>query len=567
MNKIRHNFSLGTSMQNRTNNRLLNIDEELGQILGTDALRDDASSGTYGASLFADFMPFLAATPAPASQPSVTAQTSPVSAPTPVAQFGSGTISLTATGLSVTENFNTLSNTAGSTTNTSLPTGWYGEETGGGARDNEQYAVDTGGSNTGDTYSYGSAGSTDRALGGLQAGTLIPVVGAAFTNNTGQTLTSLFVAFTGEQWRISNTAATRTDRLDFQISFDATSLTTGTWTDVNALDFTGPIGSAVAAGALDGNAAANRTAVSSTITGLSIVAGQTFWIRFNDLNASGADDGLAIDDFSITPQSAAPSPGALAINDVALAEGNAGTTNYTFTVTRSGGSAGAVSATWTLANGTSDNADFTTTPQTGTVSFADGITTATVTITIAGDVVIEGNDTFFVNLTAPTGGATISDAQGQGTITNDDSPPVGTLSINDVSVVEGNAGTTALVFTVTRSAGSLGAVSATWTVANGTTNAADFTGAQTGSVSFADGQTTATITVDVAGDTVFENNETFTVTLSAPTGGVTLTDASGAGTITNDDAAPAVANVWINEFNYDPVGTDANEFIEIAGLA
>jgi hypothetical protein len=57
---------------------------------------------------------------------------------------GTGSISLTTIGSAATENFNTLSNTAGSTTNTALPTGWYITESGGGARDNEQYAVDTG---------------------------------------------------------------------------------------------------------------------------------------------------------------------------------------------------------------------------------------------------------------------------------------------------------------------------------------------------------------------------------------------------------------------------------------
>jgi hypothetical protein len=84
---------------------------------------------------------------------------------------GTLSISLTSVGTAVTENFDTLSNTAGSTTNTALPTGWYITETGGGARDNEQYAVDTGGSTTGDTYSYGAAASTERATGaGLGSG-------------------------------------------------------------------------------------------------------------------------------------------------------------------------------------------------------------------------------------------------------------------------------------------------------------------------------------------------------------------------------------------------------------
>ena len=82
----------------------------------------------------------------------------------PPLDTGTGSVSLTALGTAATENFDTLSNTAGSTTNTALPTGWYITETGGGARDNEQYAVDTGGSTTGDIYSYGAAGSTEAGL-------------------------------------------------------------------------------------------------------------------------------------------------------------------------------------------------------------------------------------------------------------------------------------------------------------------------------------------------------------------------------------------------------------------
>src|SRR5688572_28188361 len=128
--------------------------------------------------------------------------------------LAAGTISLTTIGNAYTENFDTLSNVAGSLTNTIAINGWELTETGGGTRDNEQYAVDTGGSGTGDTYSYGAAAATDRALGGLQCGTLIPVMGAAFVNNTGATITALDVAYTGEQWRIGNTIAARDDRLD-----------------------------------------------------------------------------------------------------------------------------------------------------------------------------------------------------------------------------------------------------------------------------------------------------------------------------------------------------------------
>src|SRR3569623_221566 len=238
-------------------------------------------------------------------------------------------VSLTTLGAAYTQNFDTLSNTAGSTTNNLTIPGWFMTEGGGGARDNEQYAVDTGASTTGDTYSYGAAASTERALGQLRSGTLIPLVGACFTNNTYTTITSLAVAFNGEEWRL--VTAGRTDQMNFEYSTNATDLSTGTWTGVAARNFVTP--DTATTGAKNGNAAADRTALSSTISSLSIANGATFWIRYNDTDATGADDGLAIDDFSLTPNSV-PAVN-LSINDVSLNEGNAGTTSFTFTVSLS----------------------------------------------------------------------------------------------------------------------------------------------------------------------------------------------------------------------------------------
>jgi hypothetical protein len=108
-----------------------------------------------------------------------------------------GAISLTSLGIAYTQDFATLSNTAGSTTNTLAINGWFLTEAGGGARDNEQYAVDTGGSTTGDMYSYGAAASTERALGELRSGTHIPLLGAAFVNDTGSNITMSGVAQSG----------------------------------------------------------------------------------------------------------------------------------------------------------------------------------------------------------------------------------------------------------------------------------------------------------------------------------------------------------------------------------
>ncbi|MCX7033297.1 MAG: endonuclease/exonuclease/phosphatase family protein, partial [Arenimonas sp.] len=327
------------------------------------------------------------------------------------------------TGGTYGQNFDTLSNTAGSTTNSTLPLGWLINETGGGARDNEQYAVDTGASNTGDTFSYGAAGSTERALGSVRSGTLIATYGACFSNTTGSTLTTFDVSYTGEEWRLGTAA--RADRLDFQYSLDATSLTTGTWVDVDALDFSTP-NTAGTTGAKDGNAAGFRTALANTISSVSIANGATFCLRWNDFDASGADDGLAIDDFSLTVGgSGLP---LVAVNDVSAVEGDSGTTTFNFGLGLSApAGVGGVTVNFATADGTaSAGSDYVA--ASGTATIAEGATSTTVSVTINGDTATEADETFFVNLTSPTG-AVVSDAQGVGTIQNDD---VVVVQIHDI---------------------------------------------------------------------------------------------------------------------------------------
>ena len=332
------------------------------------------------------------------------------------------------TGGTYSENFNTLSNTAGSTTNTALPNGWMLTETGGGARDNEQYAVDTGGSNTGDTYSYGAAGNTERALGGLRSGTLVPVFGACFSNGTGGALSSVDIAYTGEQWRLGTVS--RTDRLDFQYSLDATSLTTGTWVDVNALDFTTPnTGGTV--GARDGNAAANRAAISATIGSVSIPSGGAFCVRWNDLDATSSDDGLAVDDFAITVSgSLGPT---LSINDVDVTEGNAGTTSATFTVSLSV-PAGAGGVTFDIAtadnSATVANGDYVASAL-GSQTIPAGSSSYAFTVLVNGDTANEVNESYYVNVTNITG-ANAGDVQAVGAIINDD------FNITPIHQIQGN---------------------------------------------------------------------------------------------------------------------------------
>ena len=203
-------------------------------------------------------------------------------------------------GTPVNENFNTLASTG--TTGSALPTGWLFSESGSNA--NSTYGVGTGSGNGGDTWSYGAASNADRAFGTLRSGNLVSTIGAVFTNSTGTSIGSLTIAYTGEEWRLGT--INRTDKLDFQYSLNATSLTTGTWVDADALDFITPF--TTTAGAVVGNNTGNKTALNATITGLNIPNGASFYIRWTDFDATSADDGLSVDDFSITSAAAAVAP-------------------------------------------------------------------------------------------------------------------------------------------------------------------------------------------------------------------------------------------------------------------
>lgn len=207
------------------------------------------------------------------------------------------------------------------------------------------------------------------------------------------------------------------------------------------------------------------------------------------------------------------------------------TTPYTFTVTRDVG-IGTSTVGWAITNRTTTALDFSGTTS-GSLSFAAGETTKTITIQVAADATVEANEVFDVVLSRPTG-AVIATGTARATLVNDD---LHTLSIaaTTASKNEGNTGTTPFTFTVTRSAG-IGSSTVNWSIVHGTTNAADFSGATSGSVTFASGQTSKVITVYTLGDTVFENSEAFSVNLSSPSGS-TLGTASATATIRNDDRA------------------------------
>lgn len=222
----------------------------------------------------------------------------------------------------------------------------------------------------------------------------------------------------------------------------------------------------------------------------------------------------------------------LTINDVTLSEGNAGTANFTFTVSLSAPAGpGGVTFDIATANGSATGGvDFTATSLTGQTIPA-GSSTYTFTVPVNGDLLNEPSETFFVNVTNAVN-AVVVDGQGVGTVVNDD--PLPSLAINDVSLTEGNSGTTNAVFTVTLSAASGQTVTVNYASADGTAaQPGDYT-ATSGTLTFTPGQTTRTITVPVIGETVPEANETFFVNLFGATNAI-IVDNQGLGTITNDD--------------------------------
>ncbi|HYX26938.1 MAG TPA: Calx-beta domain-containing protein, partial [Pyrinomonadaceae bacterium] len=198
------------------------------------------------------------------------------------------------------------------------------------------------------------------------------------------------------------------------------------------------------------------------------------------------------------------------IDNVTQAEGNSGTTAFTFTVTKTGASGLTSTVQFATADNTAKVSDSDYQANSGTLTFGPSDTSMRITVLVNGDTKLEPDETFFVNLSNPTN-ATISQAQGIGTIQNDDSGP--TFSIDNVTQAEGNGpGTTNFTFTVTKTGTTAERSRVDFATADGTSNPATGGGAcggsvdyvsQTGTLQFQPADTTKTITIGVCGDANF----------------------------------------------------------------
>jgi Calx-beta domain/PKD domain/RTX calcium-binding nonapeptide repeat (4 copies) len=266
-----------------------------------------------------------------------------------------------------------------------------------------------------------------------------------------------------------------------------------------------------------------------------------------------------------------PPPPTLSISDVTTTE-EEWTTSVDFTVTLSRASNQTVFVTYATADGTAvAGSDYN--PTSGTLMFAPGETTKTVSVSIYGDLIVEPDETFTLNLSDPVN-ATLDHATGTGTILNDDLP---WLSIGSITQYEGGSGNTTFTFTATLDQVTYAPVSFDYQTYDGTANWTDYDFAW-GNVTFAPGETQKTFSVMVHGDRQVEADETFHVLFMNIENAMLADDAypydfAADATIRNDDftdfsVAPAAWGQYNEYFYGDPPDvTPGGSYIDVLSTA
>jgi hypothetical protein len=238
----------------------------------------------------------------------------------------------------------------------------------------------------------------------------------------------------------------------------------------------------------------------------------------------------------------------VAATEAFKAEGNAGRTTFRFTITRLGWIAANATATWSVSGSGARPAtrdDFATGAfPSGLVTFAPGETVKTVVIDVAGDTALEPDEGFTVTIGSPNGQLGTSFASG--TIRDDDTPPGFVVSTAQSRKPEGDSGSTAFTFTVNRLLMNSTIAVVNWAVSgNGSRSASaeDFIGRvfPSGTVTFAPDETAKIITVNIAGDTIREEDESFAVSISSAFPGSRMLIPAAFGTIVNDEVPPVLA--------------------------
>lgn len=242
---------------------------------------------------------------------------------------------------------------------------------------------------------------------------------------------------------------------------------------------------------------------------------------------------FAEDSFVVTVSRPALS---VSISDVVVTEVNSGVRAAVFTVSLSAPAPAAITVTYRTGDGTAVEGSDYTAVTSGTLTFAAGTSSRTLTINTTGDVIDEEDENFHVLLSGASGAA-IADGDGLGTIIDNDQSA---LSVNDVTLTEGHSGTVTATFNVSMNVPNSRIV----TVDYGTVNVTALAGADYQAVldrlTFAPGVTLQTVSVQVIGDVLDEANESFSMGLGNPIN-ATIARSKGNGVIVDDDDPPSVS--------------------------
>jgi serralysin len=234
-----------------------------------------------------------------------------------------------------------------------------------------------------------------------------------------------------------------------------------------------------------------------------------------------------------------------------------GTANLVYTFTRTGITTNALTVNYSI-TGTADSSDYTgATPGTGkTITFAAGSSTATLTIDPTADIIVESDETVALTLATGTGYTIGTTTAVIGTITNDDLLPNLNLSANQ-TIVEGNTNLQNVTYTVTLSSTSTKTITVQYATANGTAIAGSDYTSTSGTLTFNPGVTSQVINIPILNDSLNEANETFSLTLNAPTNANLGTTKTVTTTITDTLSAAATTTLPTNVENLTLTGTTA----------
>ena len=341
----------------------------------------------------------------------------------------------------------------------------------------------------------------------------------------------------------------------------------------------------------------DTTGISAKLTNTTFTAnsaaqfsfGSRTFVAINDATAgfSGTTDAiievtglagtLGLNNFTTTNNDVASPSITLAVSPSSVTED--GTANIIYTFTRTGAITNALTVNYGIAGTATFNNDYTQigatsfTGTTGSITFAAGASTKTLTIDPTADTIVESNETVALTLASGTGYTVGTTTAVTGTITNDDvaSPSI-TLAVSPSSVTED--GTANIIYTFTRTGAITNALTVNYGIAGTATfnndytqiGATSFTG-KTGSITFAAGSSTKTLTIDPTADTTVESNETVALTLASGIGYTIGTTTAITGTITNDDASAGyILGGYIQSGNVNSTTSASTPFNKLTHL-